>query len=245
MPEPYPLPTSPTGLRVLIVGDPPLLVDCLSSLLAAHGFLVVGVVSDGRAAVSAARRLAPDLALLDIDLPGCGGVCTARLIKAQCPQVKILILTSAAVDAELFAAIQSGAGGYLLKSMHGADFIAALHALEQGAIPLSPGLAERLLAEFARLLAKENHPRAGNQAGRSLALGERGDAPLEDGGPQLTPRQLEVLDLVAGGLTYKQAGACLNLSAATVRYHTGKIMHLLGLKNRSQVIAYAIRRGAG
>ena len=221
-------------MRVLIADDHPLMVDGLCSLLEAHGIEVAGTVGDGQAAVAEALRLEPDLVLMDIRMPGCDGLTATRLIKAQRPDMKILILTTSAEDEDLFEAIRSGACGYLLKVTSGPAFIEALHGLEQGIPPFSPGLAERLLREFARLAGERD--RGGGAETRGRGEGSEGRVRLPE-------RQTEVLRLVASGLTYKQVGARLALSEVTVRYHMGEIMNLLHLENRSQVIAYAGKLG--
>jgi DNA-binding NarL/FixJ family response regulator len=213
-------------MRVLIADDHPLLVDGLCSLLDAYGFEVVGTVGDGKAAVAEALRLEPDLVLMDICMPICDGLAATRLIKAQRPEMKILILTTSAEDEDLFEAIKSGACGYLLKVTRGPDFIEALHGLEQGIPPFSPGLAERLLREFAR------QSQGGNKDAR--VGGEHKET-------RLTERQTEVLRLVSAGLTYKEIGNKLSLSEVTIRYHMSEIMRLLHLENRAQVITYAGR----
>ena len=210
-------------MRVLIADDHPMMVDGLRYLLEANGFEVVGAVGDGQAAVAHALRLNPDLVLMDISMPVMNGLAATRLIKAQRPGMKIVILTTSAEDADLFEAIKSGACGYLLKITRGPAFIEALHGLEQGVPPFSPGLAELLLREFAR-----------QGTGDAVTRGQGDTQKIK-----LTERQTEVLRLVAAGLTYKQVGEKLNLSEATVRYHMIEVMHLLHLENRNQVIAYA------
>ena len=224
------MPESGLPLRVLIADDHPLLVDGLCSLLEAHGFEVAGTVDNGQDAVREALRLEPDLVLMDIRMPVYDGLAATRLIKAQRPEMRILIITTSAEDQDLFEAIKGGACGYLLKSTQGADFIEALRGLEKGVPPFSPGLAERLLREFARLSGEQEQE-------------ESQDAETEP--EQLTERQTEVLRLVASGLTYKEVGDRLFLSEATVRYHMGEILHRLHLENRSQVIAYAGKMGLG
>jgi DNA-binding NarL/FixJ family response regulator len=224
------MPESGLPLRVLIADDHPLLVDGLCSLLEAHGFEVAGTVDNGQDAVREALRLEPDLVLMDIRMPVHDGLAATRLIKAQRPEMRILIITTSAEDQDLFEAIKGGACGYLLKSTQGADFIEALRGLEKGVPPFSPGLAERLLREFARLSGEQGQE-------------ESQDAETEP--EQLTERQTEVLRLVASGLTYKEVGDRLFLSEATVRYHMGEILHRLHLENRSQVIAYAGKMGLG
>jgi DNA-binding NarL/FixJ family response regulator len=222
------MPESLSPMRVLIADDHPLLVDGLCSLLEAHGIEVVGTVSDGEAAVTQALRLKPDLVLMDISMPVCNGLAATRLIKAQQPDMKIVILTTSAEDEDLFEAIKSGACGYLLKITSGPAFIDALNGLEQGIPPFSPGLADRLLREFAH---------QGEERDRGSQIGESAQ------NTQLTERQTEVLSLVSAGLTYKEVGKKLSLSEVTVRYHMGEIMRLLHLEHRSQVIAYAAEHG--
>jgi len=210
-------------MRILIADDHPMMVDGLRYLLDAYGFEVVGAVGDGQAAVSEALQLEPDLVLMDITMPVCNGLDATRLIKAQRPDMKIVMLTTSAEHEDLFEAIKSGACGYLLKVTTGPAFIEALHGLEQGIPPFSPGLAELLLREFARIGGGDTEKR-GHENTEKI---------------RLTERQTEVLRLVASGLTYKQVGEKLCLSDATVRYHMIEMMHLLHLENRNQVIAYA------
>lgn len=209
-------------MKVLIADDHPLLVDGLCSLLAAHDIEVVATVGDGHAAVDEALRLKPDLVLMDISMPVMDGLAATRLIKAQAPEMRILILTTSAEDKSLFEAIKSGACGYLLKITRGPDLIDAMRGIEQGIPPFSPGLAGRLLREFA-----------------SPSLEEKTDKPRTS----LSDRQEGILHLVSEGYTYKEIGLKLSLSEATVRYHMGEVMRLLHLKNRSQVIAYAAQHG--
>ncbi len=233
-------------MRVLIADDHPLLVDGLCSLLEAHGIEVAGIAGDGRTAVDLALSLNPDLVLMDIRMPVCDGLAATRLIKAQRPEMKIVILTTSAEDGDLFEAVKSGACGYLLKVTTGPAFIEALHGLEQGVPPFSPGLAERLLREFARLAQAEGETR-GEDRDRDLtgfrSLPQQGPVRPPPLPARLTQRQTEVLRLVAAGLTYKEVGAKLALSEVTVRYHMSEIMDLLHLENRSQVIAYAGKLG--
>jgi two-component system NarL family response regulator len=212
-----------------------MMVDGLRYLLEAYGFEVVGAVGDGQAALSEALRLEPDLVLMDITMPVCNGLDATRLIKAQRPDMKIVMLTTSAEHEDLFEAIKSGACGYLLKVTTGPAFIEALRGLEQGISPFSPGLAELLLREFARMADTERGGRG--DAEKELPVSPL--PPISASPIRLTERQTEVLRLVASGLTYKQVGEKLCLSEATVRYHMIEVMHLLHLENRNQVIAYA------
>lgn len=217
-------------LRILLADDNRLLLEGLQNLLAAYGIEVLGTASDGLEAVVLAQQLHPDLILMDIRMPHCDGLEATRRIKALMPEMKIVMLTTSAEDTDLFESVKSGATGYLIKSISGDAFIEALRGLEQGVPPFSPGLAARVLVEFARLAeGREREPR-----GQSTPEGEQGP---------LSKRETEVLRLVASGLTYKEVGSRLSLSERTVRYHMARIMDLLHLEHRSQVISYAGKRG--
>jgi two-component system NarL family response regulator len=236
-------------LRILIVDDHAILVEGLSNLLASRGFEVVGTAADGQEGVRQALRLEPDLVLMDIRMPVCDGLTATRLIKAQRPDMKIVMLTTSAEDEDLFEAIKSGACGYLLKSTKGRAFFEALHGLREGTPPFSPGLAVRLLKEFARMADTESGGKDDTGTRRRKGAGKRGRGEAGNTFPShrvsapprqvLTERQIEVLQLVASGLTYKEVALKLALSDHTIRYHMGEIMRLLHLENRSQVIAYA------
>ncbi len=235
-------------MRVLIADDYPLLIDGLISLLEAHGIEVAGTANDGQTAVAQALKLEPDLVLMDIRMPVMNGLAATRLIKAQRPEMKIVMLTTSAEDEDLFEAIKSGACGYLLKITSGSAFIEALHGLEQGVPPFSPGLAERLLREFARLSGKQDAETRGRGDAETRGCSDaETNSPSPrvspSPGPLLTERQKDVLKLVAAGLTYKEVGAKLSLSEVTVNYHMSKIMDHLHLEHRSQVIAYAANHG--
>lgn len=214
-------------MKVLLVDDHPIFIEGMRSLLLVRGLEVVGTAQDGREALEKARLLRPDVVLMDIAMPGCSGLEAIRPIKAELPATKIVMLTSFDDDQNLFEAVKRGASGYLLKNLKAEDLFAMLDALERGDAPLAPGLAARLLEEFAR-------------------QGERKEPEIADDREEiptatLTERQTEVLNLVAQGLTYKEVGAALAISERTVKYHMERILELLHLENRAQVIAYAGR----
>jgi DNA-binding NarL/FixJ family response regulator len=221
-------------MHILLADDNHLMVEGLTNLLEAHGIEVLGSASDGLEATALAQALHPDLILMDIRMPHCNGLEATRRIKARQPELKIVMLTTSAEDDDLFESIKSGACGYLVKSMSGEAFIEALHGLEEGIPPFSPGLAAKLLGELARLSAAEMGGERKAEAGRG-ADSERKEL--------LTERQSEVLRWVAAGLTYKEVGLKLALSERTVRYHMSEIMERLHLEHRSQVIAYAGKLG--
>jgi two-component system NarL family response regulator len=212
-------------VNVLLVDDHHLLLEGLQNLLTAHGVNVVGLAHDGLEAVEQARALQPDVILMDIRMPRCDGLEATRRIRAEMPEAKIVILTTSDADDDLFEAVKSGACGYLLKSMNADELVLCLQQAQEGVPPFSPGLATRLLAEFTRLAQRPATP---------------ADEPAT-----LTPRQREVLLLVAEGLTYKEVGARLNLSPRTIKYHMAEIMAQLHLEHRAQVLAYAARLRPG
>ncbi len=221
-------------MKVMLVDDNRLMLEGLKSLLEVHDIQVVGTAKDGKESVSLAQELRPDVILMDIRMPVYNGLEATRLIKAQMPEAKIIILTTSAEEQDLFEAVKSGACGYLLKSMDADELVEALDQAMQGIPPFSPGLAARLLGEFARLVTSTEADRPPSGAPK---------------GPEATPqksltnRQAEVLGLIAGGLTYKEVAARLNLSPRTVKYHMAEIMEQLHLQNRAQVLAYAGRMG--
>jgi two-component system NarL family response regulator len=193
-------------------------------LLSTRGYEVVGTASNGVEALKQARLLSPDLILMDIEMPVCDGLAATRLIKAEMPQIKIVMLTVSSTDENLFEAIRSGASGYLLKSQSADRFLEMVAQIERGGAALPPEMAARLLEEFAR------------QA-------QHVEQPIQEPPADLSARQLEVLTMIAQGQTYAQAARALHLSEATVRYHMGQILERLHLRNRAQVIAYAARHG--
>jgi len=218
-------------MRVLLADDHTLLVEGLRNLLEAHDIEVVGAAGNGLEAAELARELLPDVILMDIRMPVCDGLTATRLIKAELPQIKIVVLTTSADEQDLFEAVKSGAGGYLLKSMDAESLIEALHDVQQDVPPFAPGLAARLLGEFARS--------ADDPAGtESPSPPSEATPDLEE---PLSPRQAEVLALLAEGLSYKEVGERVFLSPRTVKYHMAEIMRKLHLQNRAQVLAYAGR----
>jgi two-component system NarL family response regulator len=206
-------------MKVLLVDDNRLMLEGLQNLLEAHGVQVAGLASDGLQAVGLARTLQPDVILMDIRMPNCDGLAATRLIKAEMPDRVIVVLTTSTDEQDLFEAVKAGACGYLLKSITADSLIEALHQVQEGVPPFSPGLATKLLKEFAH--RGESSPKGLNE------------------------RQTEVLTLVSQGLSYKEVGTRLFLSPHTVRYHMGEIMNQLHLENRAQVLAYAGRLGIG
>lgn len=211
--------------RVLIVDDHDLFRDGIASLLRARGYEVVGEASDGLEAVARARELKPELVLMDIRMPNMSGLEATRLIKAEFPDAKVVILTVSDEEDDLFEAIKSGASGYLLKNLKADVFFGLIAGVASGDAPFSPKMATKMLKEFSR---KPDTPKTKETQHQSL-----------------TDRETEVLRLVADGRGNKEIAAELFITESTVKYHLRNILDKLHLENRFQVIAYAARRGLG
>lgn len=212
------------AMRILIVDDHALVRSALASLLTANDIEVVGEASDGLEAVEKTRQLRPDIVLMDVKMPGCNGLAATRLIKAEMPQTKIVMVTAFDDDEDLFEAMKSGAAGYILKNIRAEEFVSLLSNVMKGDVAVSPWVADRIVKELFR------------QPGRlktSPSVSE------------LTGKEVEVLKLVAGGATNKEIASALDISDNTVKYHLRNIMEKLHVKNRAQVAVYAVRRGIG
>ena len=234
-PDPASLP-----LRVLLVDDHPLFLEGLSNLLASEGIQVVGLARDGLEALAQARHLHPDLILMDIQMPRCDGLAATRLIQAEQPECKIVMLTMSEDEQDLIEAIKSGASGYLLKHLEAAEFFAYLAELQTGHPPFSPGLAEKILKEFMRQAAQTEaqSPSVSPANDQGKVTQDSAHAALA-----LSPRQMQILTLVAQGQTYRQVAETIGIAERTVKYHMAEILDRLHLQNRAQVIAYAARMG--
>lgn len=217
-------------MKLMLVDDHPLFLEGLQYLLKTHGIDVVGTAYDGKEALIKSRTLKPDIILMDIRMPECSGIDALKLIKAEMPDVKIVMLTTSDEDDDLFEAIKCGASGYLIKNTTAQALVDMLSELEKGEVPLSPDLASRILIEL-RHGGVNDHTLSSPHIAEDTQSG------------QLTERQLEVLEMVAKGITYKEAGEALGLTERTVKYHMGRIIERLQLENRAQVIAYAASIG--
>ncbi len=208
-------------MRVMLVDDRPLVRNGIASLLRARGHEVVAEASNGREALATVGKISPDLVLMDIRMPEMGGLEATRLIKAEYPNIKIVMLTVSDDEQDLFEAVKSGAHGYLLKDLEASQFFEALEAIQRDEVVLPSRLAGKLLDEF-RVQSK--------QVSRT------------DERESLSIREREVLDLVSQGSTNKEVAEKLYISGNTVKYHMKNILDKLHLQNRGQVIAWAARR---
>ena len=209
-------------MRILIADDHALFRDGLRSLLTAEGHEVIGEAKNGREAVTLARELKPDLVLMDVQMPELDGIAATRVLSAEMPELKIVMLTASEEEAKLFDAIKSGAQGYLLKNLEADTFFEMLERARQGEPALTPALARKLLQEFA----KPAEPAATTE-----------EEPL-------TAREREVLELMVEGVTSnRKLAKRLGLSENTVKFHVRNILDKLRLHNRAEVVGYALRHG--
>ena len=208
-------------MKIVIADDHALFRDSLRSLLEAHGLEVLGEAKNGREAVELARKLKPEVLLMDLSMPEMDGLAATKLISADQPEVKVVILTASDEDSKLFEAIKSGAQGYLLKNLESEDFFSLLDGVNRGEPALTPALARKLLQEFAR----------------------PAQAPVPPQDPDaLTDREREVLELLVNGITSnRKLAKQLGVSENTVKFHVRNILDKLHLHNRAQVVSYAIR----
>ena len=211
-------------MRVLIADDHPLFRDGLRSLLEARGVDVVGEARDGREAVELSASLRPDIVIMDLRMPELNGLSATRLISAAQPATRVVILTASEDDADLFEAIKSGAQGYLFKNVSSDELFHLLEGVQRGEPALTPALARKLLEEFARPVPS------------APAASRLPDA--------LTERERDVLDLLVQGITTnRELAERLVVTENTVKYHLRNILDKLHVRNKAQVVAYAVRYG--
>jgi len=212
--------------KFLLVDDNTLLRGSLARLIGMwRKGAIIAEASNGREGIEQARRMRPDVILMDIRMPECDGIEATRLINAELPDTKIIMLTVSEDDAHLFDAISSGAHGYLLKSMRPEELFEMLDGALRGEAVIAPSMAQRVLRTFV----DEAHRHSG-------ANGEAAT---------LTEREMEVLELAGQGASNKEIADRLFISLGTVKNHVHSILEKLHLKNRTQIAAYNLRRKAG
>jgi len=205
-------------MRVLVVDDHSLFRDGIVSLLDAAGFEVIGQANNGIAAVDEALRLHPELVLLDIHMPEMNGLEALKRIKSALPETHVVMLTVAEDETYLAEAIKSGADGYLLKHLGGPEFIELLEGLKRGEAAITRKTATFLMKQIA-------HPKVGH------------DRPVT----VLSDREIEIIRLLAEGLSNKSISERLSLSGNTIKYHLKNILRKLNVQNRTEAVMYAIR----
>lgn len=213
-------------IRVLVVDDHPMWRDSVARDLAAAGYDVVATAGDGPEAIRRAKATAPNVVVLDLNLPKLSGDEVARELVKNDPSVRILVLSASGEQEDVLEAVKAGATGYLVKSASAAELLDAVARTAQGDAVFTPGLAGLVLGEFRRIAT--NPAPAGTR---------------EPAAPRLTDRETEVLRLVAKGLSYKQIAERLVLSHRTVQNHVQNTLNKLQLHNRVELVRYAIERG--
>ncbi|WP_329304102.1 MULTISPECIES: response regulator transcription factor [unclassified Streptomyces] len=211
----------------MVVDDHPMWRDAVARDLAAAGFDVVATAGDGEQAVRRALAVAPDVLVLDLNLPAKPGVQVCKELVGADQSLRVLVLSASGEHADVLEAVKSGATGYLLKSASAEELTEAVRRTAAGDPVFTPGLAGLVLGEYRRL-ASEPVPATGADEPRV---------------PQLTDRETEVLRLVAKGLSYKQIAERLVISHRTVQNHVQNTLGKLQLHNRVELVRYAIERG--
>jgi DNA-binding NarL/FixJ family response regulator len=226
-------------VRVLIADDQRVVRDGLVLLL---GLLpqieVVGAAADGDEAVGKAAALQPDVVLMDLRMPRCDGVEATRRLREQQPDIKVIVLTTYADDRSVIEALRAGARGYLTKDAGGAEIQKALHQVVSGQAVIDPAVQHHLVDAIAVSPPAPPAGQADSPAAPhppSLPAG-----PLPGG---LTPREAEVLGLIAEGLSNSEIAARLVVSEATVKTHVNHLLAKIGARDRAQAVSYAYRSG--
>ncbi len=211
------------SIRVLVADDHTIIRSGLRMLLEREpGFEVVAEASDGRQAVELAESLKPDVAVLDIGMPNLNGIEATRQIVQKLPRTRVVVLSMHSDESYVLKALKSGARGYLLKDSAESDILNSIRAVNDGKAYFSPEISRMLVEDYMRQMQ------------------QRG---VEDSYELLTPREREILQMLAEGRSNKEISSALNLSPYTVETHRGNILQKLNLHSLPELILYAVRNG--
>ncbi|WNI24952.1 response regulator transcription factor [Streptomyces sp. ITFR-16] len=219
-------------IRVIIVDDQAMVRAGFAALLAAQPDIeVAGEAPDGRRAIEVSRHVRPDVVLMDVRMPEMDGLAAARALLDPPAGVvhvpRVLMLTTFDVDDYVYEALRAGASGFLLKDAPPADLISAVRVVAAGDALLAPSVTRRLIADFAR----QGPPSGAGRSGAALRLNG------------LTPRETEVLELIARGLSNQEIAGRLVLAEQTVKTHIGRVLAKLDLRDRAQAVIFAYEAG--
>lgn len=207
-------------IRVLIADDHALVREGTREILEREDDVeVVGEAADGEQAVELAGRLLPDVAVVDIGMPGVNGIEATRRIKAEHPEIGVLVLTVHDDDPYVYAMLEAGAAGYLLKDVHGSELVGAVRSVRAGEAVLHPAITRKVLGRF----------RGSGTPGKAYE--------------PLTDREIEVLRCAARGMSNREIAGELDLSARTVQVHLGRIFKKLRVASRTEAVIHGLRRG--
>jgi DNA-binding NarL/FixJ family response regulator len=213
-------------IRVLLVDDQTLVRMGFRMVLDAQdGVEVAGEAADGRIGIHMCRTLAPDVVLMDVRMPDTDGITATRRIVEECPQSRVIVLTTFDLDEYAFAALRAGASGFLLKDVGPSELLASIRAVAGGDAAISSRVSRRMLELFSQRLPS-GPPAAGDEAVASL-----------------TPRELEILVAIGWGLTNTEIGQQLTVAESTVKTHVGRILMKLGLRDRVHAVIFAYEHG--
>jgi len=226
------------SIRVVLADDHAVVRKGIREFLEEEGdIVVVAEAADGAQAVSLVVEHRPDVAVLDVQMPGTSGIEATRQIKAQCPEVRVLILTAYDDDPYIFALLHAGANGYILKTADSAELVRALRAVHRGETALDSAVTHKVVQQLTT--GRPSAPSPNGEPGQAAAEPRSKGVMIE----ALTEREVEVLRLAAKGLTNKAIGHTLGISDRTVQGHLANIYGKLSVNSRTEAVTQALKQG--